>query len=63
MKEIEEINRSIIESKQIGNGGYTRAQLEEWGVPWPAKKGWKKELIKGKLLVEEPLPLLVELRI
>lgn len=25
-------------------GGYSRAQLWEWGVPWPPPKGWKKRL-------------------
>jgi hypothetical protein len=25
-------------------GGWTRATLAGWGVPWPAPKGWKAEL-------------------
>lgn len=25
-------------------GGWTRAQLAEWGVPWPPPKGWRKRL-------------------
>lgn len=25
-------------------GGWTRAQLSEWGVPWPPPKGWRKRL-------------------
>ena len=25
-------------------GGYTRAQLAEWGIPWPPPKDWKKKL-------------------
>lgn len=24
--------------------GFTRAQLAEWGIPWPPPKGWKKQL-------------------
>ncbi|WP_326844566.1 hypothetical protein OHB33_41195 (plasmid) [Streptomyces sp. NBC_01558] len=27
-------------------GAWTRAQLAEWGVPWPPPKGWKGELIE-----------------
>lgn len=26
------------------NGGWSRAQLAEWGVPWPPPKGWKDAL-------------------
>lgn len=25
-------------------GGWTKAQLAQWGVPWPPPKGWKHEL-------------------
>lgn len=27
-----------------GNGGFTAAQLAEWGVPWPPPHGWRREL-------------------
>lgn len=27
-------------------GGWTRATLAEWGVPWPPPRGWKKVLLK-----------------
>ncbi len=33
-----------IEAKKTANGGWTRARLAEWGVPWPPPKGWKKTL-------------------
>ena len=36
-----------IEAGQTEKGGFTRAQLEEWGVPWPPPKGWKEALIAG----------------
>lgn len=26
-------------------GGFTRATLAGWGVPWPAPKGWKKTIL------------------
>lgn len=35
-----------IEAAKTSNGAWTRAQLAEWGVPWPPPKGWKGELIK-----------------
>lgn len=25
-------------------GGWTRAQLAEWGVPWPPPRGWRQSL-------------------
>ena len=36
-----------IEAAKTLAGGWTRAQLEEWGVPWPPQKGWKMRLING----------------
>jgi len=35
---------SDIEAKQTSRGGWTRAQLAEWGVPWPPPRGWRKKL-------------------
>jgi hypothetical protein len=29
-------------SKRKGTGGWKRAQLAEWGVPWPPPKGWMR---------------------
>ena len=26
---------------------WSRAQLAEWGVPWPPPKGWRKKLTDG----------------
>jgi hypothetical protein len=36
-----------IEAARTPAGGWTRAQLAEWGVPWPPRKGWKAALILG----------------
>jgi hypothetical protein len=36
--------RAEIEAKRTLRGGWSRAQLAEWGVPWPPPKGWKKRL-------------------
>ena len=36
--------RELIMNAQ-NNGGWTREQLERWGVPWPAPVGWREQLI------------------
>jgi hypothetical protein len=36
-----------IEAARTPAGSWTRAQLAEWGVPWPPRKGWKAALILG----------------
>jgi hypothetical protein len=42
-------SKAEIEAGKSARGGWTRARLAEWGVPWPPPKGWKKALIaKGK---------------
>lgn len=33
-----------IEAARTQAGGWTRAQLAEWGVPWPPPKGWRRAL-------------------
>ncbi|WP_078894308.1 hypothetical protein [Streptomyces sp. NRRL S-1022] len=42
-------------------GGWTKKQLAEWGVPWPPPSGWRKHLAArwrgedvGPLLPTEP---------
>lgn len=40
-----QISEQEIESKKTTLGGWTKKQLEEWGVPWPPPKGWKEKLI------------------
>ncbi|WP_328929954.1 hypothetical protein OG429_38870 [Streptomyces sp. NBC_00190] len=30
-----------VEAARSPKGGYSRAQLAAWGVPWPPPKGWK----------------------
>jgi hypothetical protein len=30
--------------KRTPAGSWTRAQLAEWGVPWPPPKGWRARL-------------------
>lgn len=33
-----------IEAGKTPRGAWTRAQLAEWGVPWPPPGGWKRRL-------------------
>lgn len=35
---------NYIESKKTKHGGFTKKQLNSWGLPWPPKKGWRKQL-------------------
>ena len=39
------ITAAKIEAGKSASGGWTKATLESWGVPWPAPKGWKSQLI------------------
>jgi hypothetical protein len=34
-----------IEAAKTPRGGWTRAQLAAWGIPWPPPKGWRQALI------------------
>ena len=38
--------RRLIEAARTPKGGYSRAQLAAWGVPWPPPKGWKEALVE-----------------
>ena len=33
-----------IEAARTPAGGWTKAQLAAWGVPWPPPKGWRQDL-------------------
>jgi hypothetical protein len=37
-----------IEAAKTPRGGWTRATLATWGVPWPPPKGWRKALEAGQ---------------
>jgi hypothetical protein len=34
----------LVEAARTPAGGWTRATLAEWGVPWPPPRGWKAKL-------------------
>ena len=40
------VTSEMIEAAKTPAGGWTKAQLAEWGVPWPPPKGWKAKLIR-----------------
>ena len=35
-----------IEARRTPAGGWTKAQLAQWGVPWPPSKGWRQKLVR-----------------
>ena len=37
--------RAEIDAGRTPRGAWTKAQLAEWGVPWPPPKGWRKRLL------------------
>lgn len=44
-----------IEAGKTAKGGFTRAQLQAWGVPWPPPKGWLKALKQEARLGIKPV--------
>lgn len=47
-----------IDGQMTPAGGWTRATLAGWGVPWPPPRGWRQALLKG-----EPIPRAQRLRV
>lgn len=39
-------NEEEILAARTAQGGWTKAQLAEWGVPWPPPEGWKERLVE-----------------
>jgi hypothetical protein len=37
-----------VEAGRSPAGGFTRAQLAAWGVPWPPPSGWLRALLRGQ---------------
>lgn len=48
-----------LEAGKSAKGGWTKATLQAWGVPWPPPRGWKEALIAGKTMAEAGLPELI----
>lgn len=45
------LSEEEIEKGRSEKGGFTKSQLEEWGVPWPAPSGWMKKLLRGEKII------------
>lgn len=43
-----------IEDGRSPAGGFTKATLASWGVPWPPPKGWQLRLLRGEDFDDEP---------
>jgi hypothetical protein len=43
-----QISREEVEAGRSPVGGFTRAQLAQWGVPWPPPSGWLGALLREK---------------
>jgi hypothetical protein len=48
---LQAVGEDVIDAARSPRGGWTKAQLAEWGVPWPPPKGWRRALIAGELPV------------
>lgn len=42
------ITAEEIDTAKSAKGGWDRATLAAWGVPWPPPSGWRQMLIEGK---------------
>lgn len=40
-----QITHEEIDAAKSAKGGFKRATLEQWGVPWPPPKGWRKTIV------------------
>lgn len=41
------VSRAEQDRHRTKAGGFSRLQLEAWGVPWPGPKGWR-DVLAGK---------------
>lgn len=41
------LTHAEIEAARTEKGGWTKAQLAKWGLPWPPPRGWKDRLAGG----------------
>ena len=42
------LTREEVEAGRTPAGGFTRAQLATWRVPWPPPSGWLQALLRGE---------------
>lgn len=41
------VTQSEIDAAKTSRGGWTKSQLESWGVPWPPPSGWRARVTAG----------------
>jgi len=46
------VTKDFIMKYRTAKGGWTRSQIEDLGMAWPAKRGWKDRAV-GKEISEE----------
>jgi hypothetical protein len=49
--ELWQIPKNIVTAKQVEaakspRGGWTKATLAEWGIPWPPPRGWRRRITR-----------------
>lgn len=42
-----QISNADVDAACTPKGGWKRSTLAGWGVPWPAPKGWRKEIVRN----------------
>ena len=42
------VTHEEVEAAKTPKGAWTKAQLAQWGVPWPPPKGWRGMLERGE---------------
>lgn len=51
------LSASDIDSRKTPKGGWTKATLAEWGVPWPPPPGWREALMMRGAPYQSPPPV------
>ena len=42
------VSAEEIEAARSPRGGWTKATLAAWGIPWPPPAGWRQALLRGE---------------
>ena len=53
------VNREVLAMAKTRKGGYTRAQLDAIGVPWPPPKRWKSGVV-GRRIPQQAFDALMD---
>ena len=47
------ITKELLENAKTDTGGFTRAQMDVFDIPWPPPKGWPRSLIGREVDAEQ----------